>query len=253
MTGHQTAFPVFFRLSSIIFVISVLFYIFFYSINGAQPNSTSFFVACYSLAGVSGAIGIGGILAFARQGFSFGWQETIKVVASVVTGFAMTFASAPYPPYGVFEMSYTGFPLPFTATSYTTLSSFTSVSPLAFAIDGVFWISLSFPAIWLLAAVIDRKLSLVSRFEAIGVAAFLTFGLYPGWEALFSTGLFNSMFAALGPGILPILFFIPSLVLGSLIAFRGIRSLGFTMVVASLLLVSFMSIAILEASQHVIL
>jgi len=254
LEGDRLTFPNLFRLASITFVLAVLFRTFFYSPNGAQPNSLLFDFFSYSLAGIGVAIASGGIADMViHRRYNFGWLAAGKTSASVVVGLALTFLSAPYPPYGVFEISYVGFPLPFTATSYTALSPFTSVNPAAFLIDCTFWIALSHPAVWLAASALSGDLRTAGRLEAVGEAAFLTYGSYPGWEALFSTGVFNSMFGAIGPVSLLVPFFLPSLLVGALLAVRGYRILGYTVFLASLLFISFLGLAILAASLHVVL
>ncbi len=175
-----------------------------------------------------------------------------KICGSVVAGFALTLISAPYPPYGVFEMSYTGFPLPFSTTVYAT-SSVTHGNPVAFMIDCAFWIALAFPAVWFAGSVIQGKLRAVGRLEGVGAAAFLTYGIYPGWEALLSLGFFNSTLAAIGPLLILFFFFLPTAVVGTLSVVRGNKTLGLTVVLASMLFVSLAGLAVLTESLHVIL
>jgi hypothetical protein len=223
-----------------LFVVAVLFYVLFYSINGAQPNSIAFFLFCYSLAGFSVALAFGGVVDLVvHRRFGFDRWAVGKASVSVIAGLALTFFSAPYPPYGVFELSYTGFPLPFAVTSNATASPFTSFNLNALLIDGIFWIALSYPAVWLVGSAITGDLRKAGLLEGVGAAAFLAYGPYPLWKALISTGVFSSLLMALGPfGSLLILFLSPGLLAGALLAVRGHRHLGFTVFSASLLFVS---------------
>jgi hypothetical protein len=244
------------RLGSLVFIVAVLTYVLFYSINGAQPNSFAFYLFCYSLAGLGVALAMGGVadLVIHRR-FVFDRGRVGKATVSLVAGLAMTYFSSRYPPYGMQGTTYTGFPLPFAATSYGATGSppTTFAYPLALLVDGIFWIALSYPAIWLAGSAISRDLRRVGRLEAVGAAAFLTYGLYPGWEALFSTGVFSSIFAAIGPiGAQLILFFLPGLLVGTLLAVKGHFRLGYTVVLASLLFISLLELAILAALTHLV-
>jgi hypothetical protein len=239
-----------------LFVVAVLVYVLFYSINGAQPNSFAFFLFCYSLAGLSIALASGGIVDLViHRRYSFDRWTVGKASLSVVAGLALTFFSAPYPPFGAFELSYTGFPLPFSVTlTATTSSYFTSFNPIALLIDCIFWIALTYPAVWLLGSTITGGLKSVGRLEAVGAAAFLTYGPYPVWKALISAGVFSSLFSAIGPfGTLLFLFLFPGLLAGILLAVRGHKRLGFTVVSASLMFVSLFELAVLAALLHVVL
>lgn len=241
-----------FRLGSLLFVVAILSYILFYSINGARPNSFAFNLFCYSLAAFGVALASGGVVdLFTHRRFTFDWWMTGKTSVSVIAGLALTLLSAPYPPYGAFELSYTGFPLPFAVTFYGLISSFTSVNPMAFLIDCIFWIALSYPAVWFVTSATTGDLRAVGRLEGVGAAAFLTFGPIPGWEALISTGAFSSLPRAIGPvGSTFVLFFLPGLLVGTLISARGYRVLGYTMVLACLLFVSLLTLATLAALQQ---
>jgi len=239
-----------------LFVVAVLVYVLFYSINGAQPNSFAFFLFCYSLAGLSIALASGGIVDLViHRRYSFDRWTAGKASLSVVAGLALTFFSAPYPPFGAFELSYTGFPLPFSVTlTATTSSYFTSFNPIALLIDCIFWIALAYPAVWLLGSAITGDLRKVGLLEGVGAAAFLAYGPYPLWKVLISTGVFSLLLMALGPfGSLLVLFLFPGLVAGALLAVRGHRTLGFTVFSAALLFVSLFELAVLAALLNVVL
>jgi len=253
---HRLTFANLFRLGSILLVVAVLFYVLFGSINGAQPNSFAFFLFCYSLAGFSVALAFGGVVDLViNRRFRFDQWTVGKTSVSVVAGLVLTFLSAPYPPYGITGVTYTGFPLPFAvASSGATISSSTSFNPMALLVDCIFWIAISYPEVWLFGSAITGGLRSVGRLEAVGAAAFLTYGPYPVWKALITAGVFSSLFTAIGPfGTLLFLFSFPGLLAGILLVARGHRRLGFTVFSASLLFVSLFELAVLAALLNVVL
>jgi len=242
------------RLALLVFVVAVQFYVLFYSLNGAQPNSFAFDLFSYSLASFSVALAAGGIVDLvAHGGYTFGWMMAGKTCASVAIGLALTFLSAPYPPYGIFQMSYTGYPMPFAVTSYTTLASYTSVNPTAFVIDCVFWIALVYPAFGLVGSALVGDLKAVGRLEGVGAAAFLTYGVYPAWAALVASSVFNSLLSAAGPVSILVVFVVPSALVGTSLAALGYRRLGTTVVTASVLFDSLLGLALLAVLLHVVL
>ena len=243
-------------MGSLMFVVAVLTYVLFHSINGAQSNSFSFYLFCYSLAGFGVALWSGGVVDLViHRGTNVDRLTVGKVSVGVIAGLALTFVSAPYPPYGVIGTDYTGFPLPFAATLYgATASPPTSVYyPMALIIDCIFWIVLSYPAVGIVGSVLTRDLKAMGLLEGAGAAAFLTYGLYPVWKGLISTGAFSSMFMAISPvGSFLLLFFLPGLLVGALLAAKGHKRLGFTVVSASLLFVSLFELAVLSALLQVV-
>lgn len=243
------------RLGSVIFVVAVLFYVLFHSINGAHPNSLAFDLFSYSLGALGVAFVSGGMVDLVvHRGYAFHWSTAGKTCASVVAGVGLTLISAPYPPYGIFEISYTGFPIPFSSSTTLIGGTFTTGNPLAFAIDCGFWIAIAYPVIWFVGSVATGRLNMVGRLEGVTLAASLTYGVYSGWAVLFfSVSWFSSLLGQVGPVSILVLFFFPSLIVGALIAAKGNRRLGLTIVLGSLMFDSLLGLAYLGASLHVVL
>jgi hypothetical protein len=238
----------------VIFVVAVFFYVLFYSVNAAQPNSLAFDLFSYSLAALGVAFVSGGMVDLVvHGGLAFHWSTAGKACASAVAGVGLTLISAPFPPYGIFEVSYTGFPIPFSSTTTLIGETFTTGNPLAFAIDCGFWIAIAYPVIWFVGSVATGRLNLVRRLEGVTLAASLTYGVYPGWAALVSVSWFSSSLGQVGPVSIVGFFFLPSLIVGALIAAKGNRRLGLTIVLGSLMFDSLLGLAYLGASLHVVL
>jgi len=241
------------RLGSVIFVVAVLFYVLFHSINGAQPNSLAFYLFSYSLAALGVAFVSGGVVDLVvHRRYAFGWWTAGKTLASAVAGVGLTLISAPFPPYGIFEISYAGFPIPFSSSTTLIGETFTTGYPQAFAIDCAFWIALAYPLVWFVGSVATGRLNLVGRLEGLTVAASLTYDVYPGWVVLAESAIGYSLYQV-SPWSFLAFFFLPSFIVGALIAAKGNRRLGLTIVLASLMFDSLLGLAYLGASLHVVL
>src|SRR2546422_10449315 len=90
----------------------------------------------------------------------------------------------------------------------------------------------------------SRRLKSVSRLEAIGVSAFLTYGSIPFIEGLVYSGVFDPALGTIlpawvlySPAVGLALYFLPGAVVGILLAIKRYKALGLRVVLASLLLV----------------
>ena len=242
------------RLSFTLFVATTFFYVLFYSINGAQPNSRAFYIVTFSLAALSVATALGGIVSLVRYGHpDFGKWSAAEASLSAISGLALTFLTAPYPPYGIFEITYTGFPLPFESTTYIPFQSFTSTYPLSFMIDCAFWICLVYLGVSFAGSAVRHQLKMLGIASAASLSSFLTFGTYPVWAIASSWGAFAPVLNALGTTIVPVIFFGADGAIGLLLVVEGYKRLGLLVMIFGLVFDSLLGFAILAASQHFIL
>jgi hypothetical protein len=251
---HYLSFEALFRSASLVFVLGIVFYIFFYSLNGNQPNSTAFYFTTYSLMALSAALASGGIVQLVKhREHAYDWSTAGKVLASAVAGIVLMLISAPFPPYGIFEITYTGFPLPFISTTSLVNETFTTTDPLAFAADCLFWILLVYPAVWFASSVLKRTIRATGPLDAVGLSAFLTYGTYPAWRALVSVGIINGVFESLGPVSILVFFYLADGTLSLLLALRGYRRLGLLLALAGLPFVFLLGLAGLASLSHIVL
>lgn len=240
-------FPSLFPIAAIVFVSSLFFYTLLLSHNGAQPNSSSFFVFFYGLIGFSAALASGGMADLAIHGGRFIDRLLIlRVVICVLAGLALSSLTGLAPFSGTFETESYGFPLPF-LTRIHSISNYSTGDPLAFVIDWVFWFALTYPAASLIESARRGNLKNVGTLNGVGMSSLLTFGMLPGYVGLVSLGVsfLNGALASFGPVVLLPLFFLPSAVLGFVLVKKGAGKLALTTILSSLIFTALMGISIL--------
>ncbi len=239
-----------FRLASLVFIVTILFYRSSLTCGSRQPDSASFYTLFYSMLGLSVFLSAVGIIDFAKhsppqqqQRRPFDLRTAVMVNISLVVGVALTFLSASilssYP-------TSVGFPLPFYQTTiYPFGQSVTSKSPLALLADCIFWVSLVYPVVWFAKSVSSGRLKEeVGRLEGVGVSAFLTYGSIPFMWFIFGNSIVSSTigpiisyWAYYSPVFTMATVFLPSAVVGIMLTKKGYKKLGVTVALASLILI----------------
>ena len=201
-------YPIYSRTGLILWALAILTYETLRLPNGGastQPNlPTSIVFGAFGLSFL-----VVGTVSYLSSGPGFGWTQAKRLVTSTSMGTFLTLASAPFAFYQFFEVSYTGFPLPFV----TYVSILSPPGPIVdwggLALDLSFWVAVSGLGVWGVKGLRGNSTGLGGILDGMGVAALLTFATYPAYGFLGLFGVFNFLGQVLGSAIVLILLIFP--------------------------------------------